>query len=813
MSIGQDIRFAVRSIRQNPVPTLIAVLTLALGMGANTAIFSAIDAVLLNSAPLRRLREPNRLVMIWEKNPSMMEFLRERMPVAAANLREWKRQNHSFEDIEAYFPSNCNIGSDRRSREITPERVDAIQMEPGFLTMLGIQPALGRFFTPEEARTSADRVVLLSASLYRRRFGNDADLTGKSIRVNGTLRSIVGVLPAGFQLPANWEGSDQKNADVWSPLDINSGKTPEETWARNYLVYARLRPGVGITQARTEMEVIGGRLLQQFPDANKGFGVNVFSLAAEDVNPDLRRALLVLQVAVGFVLLIACANVANLLLARAIGRGREIAIRLALGAGRGRIVRLMLTESMLISAMAAAAGLLLGFWSLDLISALAPSDAHGLHELHLDPAVLLFAVLVAFATGIVFGLAPAIHSMRSNINEGLTKGGRAIGSGPRRLRSAMVISEVTLALVLLIGAGLMIRSLRVLSGVDLGFNAGHLLTTQISLADSTDENRVKGFCSQLLDRVGQLPGVKSASISSGLPMESVSEINYEIEGKPAPAAGWNIGGINNITETFFRTMEIPILRGRDFTRAEAEAKQTSVMEVSDSFARANWPGEDPLGKVVQVKGQRFTVIGVVGDTHQLGPDQSMRPSMYVPSRTFADINLAVRTAGDPGALGPALERVVWSIDPQQPVQRMRPMEGELHNWVTPRRFNMTILGLFAGLALLLASVGLYGVVSYAVTLRTRELGVRMALGASRPALLRLIVAQGFRLALAGVALGLVCACLLTRLMSSLLFGVSPGDLVTFVTVPSILVAVALLASYIPARRAANVDPILALRVE
>jgi putative ABC transport system permease protein len=811
MSLWQDVRYALRSMRQNPGLTAIAVLALALGMGANTAIFSVVNAVLLNSAPLRGLRQPSRLVMVWESNPQMMEFLKERMPVALGNFQEWRRQSHSFEGMAAFLSTNCNIGA--RSAGDRPERVDAIQADPALFPLLGVHPAVGRVFTSDEARTAADRVVMVSADLYRRRFGNDTNLAGRTIRVDGVDRSIIGIMPAGFELPALWEGFDQKKADVWMPLDPNATKGEQETWARLYLVYGRLRPGVTLASARSEMTVIANRVRLAHPEPDKGFGVNVFPLADEDVGPDMRRALLVLQIAVGFVLLIACANVANLLLARAVGREREIAIRLALGARRRQIVRMLLTESLLLSLIGAAVGSILVVWGMSAITALAPPDVHGFHELRLDPLVLGFTFAVSVLTGLIFGLAPALHGTRANLNESLSQGGRSISSGPQWMRNSMVVGQVALALMLLAGAGLMIRSLSVLMNVDLGFRADHLLTTQINLLNPSDTAGVHAFCDRLLDGVEHLPGVLSASMSTGMPMESVSESNYDIEGAPPKPEGWRIAGINNVSEGFFRTMRIPVRVGRDFTRADAEAKQPTVAIVTDSFARGNWPSESALGKVVRFQDRRFNIVGIAGDTHQLGPDAAMRPEVYVPARDFSSINLAVRTAGDPAALGPAVRRLVWSIDPQQPVERMRPMEGELHSWLAPRRFNMTILGVFAGLALVLASLGLYGVLAYVVTLRTRELGIRVALGADRAALLRLVIGQGTRLVLIGVALGLAAAFALTRFMSSLLFGVSTVDPLTFAIVPAVLIAVALVASYIPARRASRVDPMQALRAE
>jgi predicted permease len=803
--------------RRNAGLTSAAVVTLALGIGANTAIFSAVNAVLLNSAPLRRLRDPDRLVMVWEKNPQMMAFIAERMPVAPGNLREWRRQSRSFEDWTAFNTFNCNLGRQSSAGNDHPERVEGARAAPNFFSLLGVRLAFGRTFTLQD-----EGAVILSGSLYRKRFGNDLTLTGKTIRVNGTERIVIGALPEDFQMPAMFEGSDQKKVDVWAPLDLDAGKSDQDLWQRLYFVYARLRPGVTLAAARTEMDVIGRRLQKQYPEPNEGFGVNVFSLCAEDAGSELRRSMLVLQIAVGFVLLIACANVANLLLVRAMGREREIAIRLALGAGRRRIVWLMLKESLLLSALGGALGLLLALWSLGAISALAPRDTHGLHELRLDPLVFGFAVLISLATGFVFGLVPAFHAARQNINEALAKGGRSISGGSQRLRNGLVIGEVALALILLVGAGLMIRSLRALMSVDPGFRVEHLVTMQTSLASAEhtvlpDGPRLQRFCDELLARVQRLPGVISASISSGLPMESVTESNYNVEGAP-PAKDFKIAGRTQVTEQYFGTLRIPVLRGRDFKHADTEGKEPAAIIVSDSFARQNWPRQDPLGKVVLLPNGdkpdvRVVVIGIVGNTHQMGPDAALKPEMYVPSRVYPDINLGVRTAGDPLALAPALEKAVWSIDPQQPVLNVRAMDRVLHDWPEEQRFYMLVLGGFAALALLLASIGLYSVLAYLVTLRTRELGIRVALGAGTGDVLGLVVGQGMKLTLLGIAAGLVGALILTRLMENLLFGVSPSDPVTIALVAATLAIAALLASFLPARRATRVDPIEALRVE
>lgn len=809
-------------MRKSPGVTGVAVLALALGMGANTGIFTAVNAVLLNSAALGWLRDPGRMVMVWEKNPAMMAFLAERMPVALANFREWKQQSQTLEDLTAYTTSSVTLaGSDASGRRL--RRIDSAQAPPEFFATLGVKLAMGRAFTADEARSAAN-VVILGSTLYRTRFASDANLTGKTIRVNGTDRTVVGVLPERFQLPGIWGGFDQHKPELWLPADLSRAASDSELWPRIWFVFARTRPGVTLEQARAEMQVIAKRLAAAYPEPNNGFGVNVFPVSVEDAGPDIRRALYVLQAAVGFVLLISCANVANLLLARAVGREREIAVRLALGAPRSRIVRLVLTESLLLSLAAGALGILLGYWSLSAISAMAPSDMHGFRELRLDPLTLGFTLLIALGTGMLFGLAPALHSARQNLNQPLTQGSRGSSGRSSGLRNAMIAMEVALAAVLLAGAGLTIRSLARLVAVDPGFKVDHLLTAQISLADPAAPKGVpldkqRTYCGQLLERIAQLPGVVSASLSSGLPMQSVSEVNYEVEGGvPAKNKNLRMATANNVSDGYFRTLGIGLRQGRDFTRADAEAQDPAVVIVNEIFAKTNWPGEDPLGKVVLLPHgdgpkKRARIVGLVGGVHEMGPDAETMAAMFVPSRAYADINVAIRTTGDPMTLAPALEKAATGIDARALFLKARDMRVVLHDWLNQSRYLMTVLTVFAGLALLLASLGLYGVLSYLVSLRTRELGIRMALGADSAKMLRLVMGQGLKLALTGALIGLAAALAVGRFLSGLLFGVNTTDPVTFAVVAGVLLVIAAFATWLPARRAAAVDPVVALRSE
>ncbi len=814
-TLWHDVRYALRGMARSPGFTAIAVLALALGMGANTAMFTVVDAVLVNSAPLKRLRDPSRLVMLWEKNPSLgitFAFAADRMQAAPANFEQWRRQSRSFADMTAFTSLQCDLAGRGAAR---PERVEALRIQPNLFSVLGVPLASGRNFTSGDVQSGED-AVLLSAKLYRKRFGTDRSLVGKTIRVDGKPRRIAGVLPEEFEFPAMWGGANHPDPQVLLPLDL-SHLSKDALQSRAYYVYARLGPGASLENARQEMRVIAKRLEKQNPDFDDGWTATVFPVAEEDVDPDLRRNLLVLQFAVGFVLLIACANVANLMLARAAGRSREIAVRMALGATRGRIVRQMLTESLLTSLMGGVAGLLLAFWSLDAISALAPKDSHGLHELRVDPAVLAFTFLVVLAASLFFGLAPALHSVREDVNRRLAQSGRSVAGGSNRLRSALVVTEVALALVLLAGAGLMIRSLHALMNVDPGFRTDRLLTVEIGLSAIRypDAARRKLFGDRLLELVDKLPGVQSASISSALPMERVTENSYRLEGDPPKPKNVRLTFLSAVSETYFETLGIPLKLGRTFTRAEAGADDPTTVVVSESFARENWPNQNPLGKTVILGDgeQKSRVAGVVGGIHEMGPDSPLTPELFTPSRAYSDFYLALRTTGDPMLLTHPVENAVWSIDPDQPVEPARTMERQRVEWPESRRFVMTILGVFASLALLLASLGLYGVLAYVVTLRTRELGIRMALGAAPGDVLRLVVGQGLKLTLLGIALGLCGAFALTRAMSGLIFGVAATDPLTLAAVAALLASVAFAASYIPARRAARVDPMEALRIE
>ena len=809
----QDVRFAFRSYLKTPGFVVVAVLALALGIGANTAMFSALDAVLLRQLPYR---DPSRLVMIWESNPLVGGFLAQRLPACLKDAFEWKRQSRLLADLGYLQETQVNItGQDK------PEQVDSVTASTNFLDMLGVETTLGRGFAASDSPGKRGSVAVISYALFDRKFAKDRSAIGKTIHVDEAPYTIIGVLPPEFHLPAMWEGFDQKKPDVWLTMSA-AGMSEDELAQRRNFVFGRLKDNVTLEQFRGEMASINQRLIQLFPKLNTSFGVNVFPLFVEDVGAVMRRTIVVLQFAVAFVLLIACANVANLLLARAAGREKEIAIRIALGAGRWRLARQMLAESLLLSLFAGAAGVGLAFAGIQAIRKFAPEDNYHLHQLTLDSKVLAFTLGAALLTGLIFGLAPAIQTARQNVNESLGKGGRGGGSGVSgRLRNVLVVSEVALALVLLAAAGLMIRSMASLLSISPGFRTDHLLTMHVNLTSPKyqDTKRVKAFGDELLERVARVPGVRSAAIGSGFPMlDRISATPFRVEGEPAPADG--IGALADQTpvgDGYFETLGMPILRGRSFTRQDAEQPKPSVIVVNEALATRISPRGEAVGKILLLGGganpARFTVVGVKADTHQMGLDTEVRPELFLPTRTFNSIALVVRTADDPLRLSNAVQSQVWAIDSNQPAADVYSMEQRMSDGLSQRRFNMLLFGIFAALALLLASVGIYGVLAYTVTQRMREIGIRIALGASARNVAGLVLRQGLLLALAGVVIGGGAAFALTRWMESLIFGVSPTDPVTFSAVSTLLVAIALAASYVPARRAVKLDPMRSLRID
>ncbi|HEX8144777.1 MAG TPA: ABC transporter permease [Pyrinomonadaceae bacterium] len=807
----RDVRYGARLLAKRPGFTLVTVLALALGIGANSAIFSVVNAVLLRPLPYE---DPERLVMVWERRPRQN---RDAGPVSPADFIDWQSQTQSFERMAAYSPVAFNLTGTGE-----PEQINSQIVTQGFFQVLGIKAALGRTFLQEADQPGGERRVVLAHGLWQRRFGADPSIIGRSLMLNDESFTVVGVMPPDFQYP-------DKATELWATprrfvpeMSVSGNTDPATIRTLHYLsVVARLKPGVSLNQSQAEMETVAARLEQQYPAENTGHTARVVSLH-EDLVGDVRPALLVLLGAVGFVLLIACANVANLLLARATARHKEMSIRTALGAGRLRLIRQMLTESALLSLAGGAVGLLLALWGIDLLVALSPGNLPRLKEITLDARVVGFTLLLSLLTGIIFGLVPALQASKLDLISSLKEGGRSSmeGFSRHRMRSALIVLEVALALVLLVGAGLMIRSFQRIQQVSPGFNPNNLLAMELSLPRSkyAEKERIVNFQNQILERIGALPGVESVSSTWMLPLSGQDAgRGFDIEGyTPAPNERTN-AAFSAVSPRYFQTMEIPVRMGREFNEQDTAAA-TGVIIVNETFARRYFPNADALGKRVKLRGDDnpwLTIVGVVGDVKHTELTAEPRTQLYLSSlqSPFPFINVVVRTANDPASLAAAVRKEVWAVDKDQPVAEVETMLQLVSNSVARARFNTLLLGLFAFVALLLAAIGLYGVMSYSVTQRTHEIGIRMALGAQRRDVLKLVVGQGMILAFAGVVLGLCAAFALTRLMASLLFGVTATDPWTFIGVAVVLSAVALLATVIPARRATRVDPMIALRYE
>ncbi|HKP86346.1 MAG TPA: ABC transporter permease [Blastocatellia bacterium] len=797
----QDIRYGIRTLLKNPGFSAVAILALALGIGANTAIFSVVNAVLLR--PLQ-FDKPDQLVLVWEKR---MALGRVRNPASPPDFADWKAQNQVFEEMATFTPGGFSLtGGDEA------ERLQGANVSPSLFTVLRAQPRIGRAFQDDEDKAGNNHVVILSNGLWQRRFGSDPEIVGRTMRLNEQTFTVIGVMPADFSFP-------NRTTELWVPLTLD----PEDQNNRGghgLNVIARLKSGVTIEQAREEMDAIAGRLEQQYPNVNTGHGVNVFPLY-EEVVAGSRPALLILLGVVALVLLIACANVANLLLARASARQKEIAIRTALGARRGRIVRQLLTESVLLSLAGGVIGALLALWGLDLLLAVGADTIPRAKEIKIDAAVLGFTLLVSLITGLIFGLVPALQASKPNLNESLKEGGRNVSASFRRnpVRSLFVIAEVAICLVLLIGAGLMIKSFARLLNINPGFNPENVLAINVSLSGSKyrEREQVTAFYKQVLERISSVPGAKDSAAVAALPMAGGFGSRYfRIEGRPpTPPGQGNNANVNIITPGYFQTMNIPLIAGRDLDERDA-GKSPEVTIINQEMARRYWPDEDPLGKRLAVgDGPWRTVVGVVGDVKQSALEAETRPEMFWPyyqtGVPFA--TLVVRTTGKPEAMIAAVRSEAQTVDKDLPLYNIKTMEQVISESVSNRRLNVLLLGIFGGLALVLAAVGLYGVMSYSVSQRTREIGIRMALGANRRDVTRLVVGQGMVLALTGVAVGLGASFALTRLMSSLLYEVSVTDPITFAALSLLLIGVAGMSSYIPARRAMKVDPIVALRYE
>src|SRR5215813_676901 len=800
-----DIRYALRNLLRRPGFTIIAVFTLALGIGANTAIFSAINALLLKPLPFPEL---DRVVAVWDKLPSRGVLHNE---VTFANYLDLKTQNRSFEQLALYRWWSPNLTGVE-----PPERIQGFLVTANFFDAIGMKPIMGRTFADEENQPGKDAVAIITHSLWQRRFGGDPEILNKTITINTVVRKVIGVMPEHFNFP--------KGAEIYAPIAM----TPELMKSRgnhSFYILGRLNRGTSIASAQADIDNIMARLEQQFPETNAGWGATAFPLVADTVRT-YDTALWIMMGAVGFVLLIACANVANLMLARASGRQKEIALRTALGASRWRIVRQLLTESVIVALIGGGVGVLIGFWGIDALRAADPAEASkfapGWYQLGINTPVLLFTLGLSLVSGIFFGLAPALQASKTNLNDSLKEGSRQTTGSSHRLRSFLVVFEFALSLVLLVGAGLLTRSFLSLLRTDPGFNPDHVLTMNLVLPGLKykDQPQRAAFYSDLVQRVKAYPGVESAAVVNYLPLGgSNSSDEYLIEGEPKPAPGQeNVGRYRVASPDYFRTMGISIVRGRGFTDQD-KAGAPPVVMVNEAFVRKHWPSQDPIGKRIRFYGSLeeapwMEVVGVIADVkHEL--DLPVTPEYYLPhaQNPWNAMVLVARTSVQPSALASALRQQVLAIDKDQPVFDVKTMQEVRSISVAVYSFSSVMLGIFAFVALLLASIGIYGVMAFAVTQRTQEIGIRIALGARSADVLKLVVTHGMKLALFGMVLGLGGSWALTRFMEKLLVGVQTTDVLTFSLVSVCLLVTAFAACYVPARRATKVDPLVALRYE
>jgi putative ABC transport system permease protein len=798
--LWQDVRFGLRMLRKNRGFTAIAILTLALGIGANTAIFSVVNAVLIRPLPFSR---PDRLVRIFETNDKLHLS---QFSSSVPNYLSWKEQAQSFDQmgIIGFVSLNLTGTGD-------PEQFNATSISPSLMPLLGLQPVIGRAFREDEEKVGSAPVVMLSEGLWKRRFGGDPALIGKTITLSGTAYTVVGITPAALAVLTT--------SDINVPLTLDL--TQEKRLNHQTVAVARLKPGVTLAQAQSEMNAVSHRVGQQFPEV-KDWGVELSTFSRWIVGDQLRTVLIVLLCSVMFVLLIACANMANLLLARAAGRQQEIVVRLALGAGRRRLIRQLLTESSLLSLLGGFAGVFAAYWVVRALGTSLPAGLLPISDVHVDSSVMIFALAISLCTGILFGLAPALQTAKSDLNSVLKQGGRSGSSGARPvLRKALIASELALATVLLVGAGLLMQSLFRMQAVTLGYQPEHLLTFQLSPPTGRYAGTAKTwtFYKSLIDSLQSIPGVRGAAVSSGLPFGGGSYTRTPMA--PLGPSKLPVGDAipidwRTVSPGYFKTMEIPLLRGRLFDEHD-DSNSAPVMVVSQQTADTLWGADDPLGKVIRIvgSGKQMTVVGVVGDVRNTALNQDPVAATYISAayRQLPLMDVVVRTEGNPNGAIAGVRQKLRELDSDLPMASVRSMQEWISTSAAQPRLNSALLEVFSVVALLIAAIGIYGVLSYSVNQRTREIGVRVALGAQRGDVVRLVAREGMMIALAGIGAGLVAAFAISRVIASLLYGIQAHDLTTFAGVAVVLLFVAAIACYVPAIRATRIDPIVALRYE
>jgi putative ABC transport system permease protein len=797
----EDLRYSLRVLARTPGFTLVAVLGLALGIGANSAIFTAMNAVLLRTLPYK---EAEQLVLLWQLNRDKGNH---EIRASAPDYIDWKEQNSVFQDVAA-FGADPGLGLNF-SGAGQPERISATPVTGNLFSVLGVMPALGRSFLPDEERPGSAPVCILSDGFWKRRFGSDPKIVGKAVTLNGEIWTVVGVMPAEFRFP--------QSVELWVPVILPISRAKR---AQHYLgVIARVKPGLSLDHAQAELDALARRMELQYPETNAGLGIRLVPLRTQ-ITGNIRPALLVLFGATAFVLLIACTNLANLLLVRATVRQAEMSLRLALGASRARLVRQLLTETALLGLLGGILGLILASAGTRLLLNYGPSNLPRTNEIAVDGRVLAFTLGLSIFTAVIFGLAPALQASKPDLIRTLKVGGSgfAMGRGGQRLRLLLVASEMAMALVLLIGAGLMIRSFFRLREVDIGLNPTNVLTMRTTLTyDRYLVPRQIAFFRQVVKQVGALPGVRSVGAIDNLPLSGSGVHSFGIVGRSAWDPGDEPSGeFSVVTPLYFNAIGIPLTKGRYFTEGDGE-EAPRVAIINDAAASRYWPQEDPLGKHITIDFEREArqIVGVVGNVRHLGLDQHEPLQVYIPQSQIggAAMYLVVRTTSDPLNLAPSLRAAVEAIDNDQPVYDIQTMEQRLSDSVSPRRFNMLLLGIFAAIALLLAGGGTYGVMSYYVTQQTHDIGVRMAMGADQVKVLTLVVGKGLVILFCALAMGVALAFAFSRVMSGLLFGIGTLDISSILGASVLLTTVGLLACYIPARRAAKVDPMVALRYE